>query len=280
LIDGVFRTPRPNFGAGDVSLSDNASGRSLAGSILVIGAAARAIADGLLSIVLAPSCAGCRVPLEQPTASVVCDRCWNGIEPFSPPVCRVCCDPLLSWRTDDGRCPACRASATRIVRGAAIGAYDGILRSLLHALKYDGRRSVALPIAELMAVHGRDVLDGADCVVPVPLHWSRRWKRGFNQSAELARRLPVPMLQALKRRRMTRSQTALPASARRANVRTAFRVARTASIRDLCIVIVDDVSTTGATLDACAETLLRGGAREVRALTAARVVTRRPRRQR
>ena len=160
-----------------------------------------------------------------------------------------------------------------ILRGRAIGSYDGSLRAIVHAFKYDGRRSLASPLASLLERCGSDVLDGADLVVPVPLHRAKRRRRGFNQAEDLARRLPLPMVHALERLRHTPSQTDLPAAARRANVQGAFGPAGRLQIRDAVVVLVDDVSTTGATLDACARVLIGEGAREVRALTAARVVT-------
>jgi ComF family protein len=147
----------------------------------------------------------------------------------------------------------------------------------VHALKYAGRRSLARPLAALMERHGGDVMDGAQLVIPVPLHRSRKQARGFNQAAEIARHLPVPMVSALRRVRATLSQTDLPAAKRHANVRGAFALTRRARgrLRGATVVLIDDVSTTGATLDACARVLLDGaGAREVRALTAARVVSR------
>ena len=121
---------------------------------------------------------------------------------------------------------------------------------------------------------GTPVLEGADFVVPVPLHPLRRFVRGFNQASELAQGLGLPVRHALRRTRNTGSQADLPAGRRHANVRGAFRVAWRAPIRGACIVLVDDVSTTGATLEACARTLMDCGAREVRALTAARAVSR------
>ncbi|MEO8077227.1 MAG: ComF family protein [Acidobacteriota bacterium] len=144
----------------------------------------------------------------------------------------------------------------------------------MHALKYDGRRSVARPLASLMARHAHDLIDGAAVAVPVPLHRSRARARGFNQAAEIARHLPVPMAHALKRIRRTASQTDLPAGARHRNVHGAFSLAGGANVQGAIVLLIDDVSTTGATLDACAAVLLEAGAREVRALTAARVVSR------
>jgi ComF family protein len=161
-----------------------------------------------------------------------------------------------------------------ISRSRALGAYDGTLRAIVHALKYDKRRSLAPRLSAMMCEAGAAVLEDADFVVPVPLHPLRRFARGFNQASALAQRLGVPVVHALRRTRNTGSQADLPAGRRHANVRGAFRVARRAPIRGACIVLVDDVSTTGATLEACARTLSESGAREVRALIAARAVSR------
>jgi ComF family protein len=157
-----------------------------------------------------------------------------------------------------------------------VGTYEGSLRSILQAFKYDRRRSLAAPLGRLMRLRGADVLAGADCVVPVPLHWRRRWRRGFNQALDLACHLEMPVRSALVRHRNTRTQTDLPADARLRNVRDAFTVGRRVPVSGLRIVLVDDVSTTGATLEACALVLVAAGAAEVRTLTAARVSTRPP----
>ena len=234
----------------------------------------RAAANSLLSVLFAPPCAACGRPLEAPLEAAVCDACWKGIRLLSPPFCGVCGDPLRSWRANPGqRCEPCAVRRRHIAAGRAIGDYDGSLRAIVHALKYDGRRSIAQPLGALLRRHGSEILCGADLVVPVPLHWARRWRRGFNQAHELAMALGLPVRGALRRCRATRSQTGLSADERRANVRDAFVLSQPGRLDRLCVVLVDDVSTTGATLDACARTLTEAGAREVRTLTAARVAT-------
>ena len=171
-----------------------------------------------------------------------------------------------------------RWSSARITAGISSGRYDGALRDVIHAFKYEGRRSLAVPLATMMRDAGQPVLQDCDCVVPVPLHPWRRLRRGFNQARDLAERLDRPVADALWRVRATPSQMALPAGARRTNLRGAFIVSPFhvrgaplygAPIRDRVVTLVDDVRTTGATLDECATVLLRGGAREVRALTIA-----------
>jgi ComF family protein len=172
------------------------------------------------------------------------------------------------------RCPRCRRHHRAVDCARAVGAYEGALRAVIHALKYQGRRSLARPLGRLMRDRGADVLDGAYAVVPVPLHRSRRRQRGFNQAADLAKHVGLPALVALRRVRPTAAQAGVPAARRHGNVRDAF--AATAACREArgkVVVLIDDVSTTGATLDACARALKRAGVSEARALTAARVVS-------
>lgn len=241
----------------------------------------RRVADALLAALLAPPCAVCARVLERPLDGAVCETCWNAVA---------------------GTVPVRRMSRV-VACAAAIGEYDGVLREIIHALKYDGRRSVAPRLASLMALHGAEVLNGADALVPVPLHPARQRERGFNQAEDLARGIGLPVARLLRRARSTAPQVDLPASQRQRNVRHAFKAVdtgngrgtrasrraipsahaaerlrrstwlppRASRIEGRILVLVDDVTTTGATLEACARELKRAGAKEVRALTAARV---------
>ncbi len=237
----------------------------------------RTAVDAVLSVVLAPSCAACDELLDRPTHGPVCDRCWESIRPLTPPLCDRCGDPLPTWRTISiplALCPRCRRAGRLVDRARAVGSYDGALRAIVHAMKYEGRRSLARPLAALMRHRGADMLNGAACVVPVPLHPSRRRERGFNQAVDLAAHLGLPVVSALRRVRATATQTGLPAARRHRNVRDAFRATRAGlALAGATVVLVDDVSTTGATLEACARALKEIGVAEVRALTAARVVS-------
>jgi ComF family protein len=218
---------------------------------------ARTAANAVLSVLLAPVCAGCGAILDRPLDGCVCRNCWDGIR------------PVADLAFDSGEPLATLTS---------VGAYDGALREIIHALKYQGRRSIAAKLAAFMRVGAARVLRDADCVVPVPLHWRREHARGFNQARELARHLELPLVEALSRRRRTRPQVELSAEARRANVQGAFEARRprllrtTHTVTGLTIVLVDDVATTGATLAACAAVLKDAGALNVRGLTAARTV--------
>ena len=243
----------------------------------VVTQAARVLSDAALAVLVAPVCAVCCEPLESPTQGAVCGRCWTAVETFRPPCCVACGDALLSWRAvtlEERTCPRCRRAPPLVTVAAGIGPYQGTLQAIVQAVKYDGRTSLAGPLADLMRASGSHILHGADAVVPVPLHRSRRRQRGFNQAAELARYLGPPVLHALSRSRRTPPQVDLPAARRHANVRGAFSVRAGTEIRGLTLVLVDDVSTTGATLDACARPLLDAGAAAVRGLTAAKTVSR------
>jgi ComF family protein len=212
----------------------------------------RELADAAVAIALAPLCAACREPLDHPTRGVVCDGCWRAIEPLAPPPR----EPLPPG----------------IAVASALGLYDGRLRDIVQALKYDARSTIAAHLARRLSAAAGGLLAGADLAVPVPLHRSRERTRGFNQARELARHLPLPLADVLIRTRHTDAQADLPAARRAANVRGAFALRRRAAVDGRVVVLIDDVCTTGATLNACAAVLLDAGAAEVRALTAARAV--------
>jgi ComF family protein len=241
-------------------------------------------ANALLAVTLAPRCAACAKVLESPLAGPVCAACWGLVRTLSPPLCRRCGDPLPSWRVVSvalEQCPRCRRVPPLVDRGCAAGEYEGALREIVHAFKYEGRRSLARPLGSMLRSAGADFLRDADCVVPVPLHPWRRVRRGFNQATDLARQLDLPVVHALWRWRPTPAQAGLTAPARRRNVRGAFGMAplrsreSQAALEDRVVVLVDDVRTTGATLNECARVLKDAGAREVRALTVARAFYRR-----
>ena len=156
------------------------------------------------------------------------------------------------------------------------------MRAIVHAFKYGGHQTLAIPLAERLADHPHLRLEAVDLVVPVPLHPWRRVRRGFNQAERIARHLGAPVAHALSRPHWTSSQAGLQAAARGRNVRGAFtmaprlttrgRRALRAQLSQARVLLVDDVVTTGATLSACARILREAGAREVRAATIARTV--------
>ena len=240
----------------------------------------RTVCDPILALAWAPRCAVCDGVLAEPTQGVVCPDCWRRIELSTPPVCESCGAPRAGLghargEERDLRCRACRELRGQIRRRAA-GPYDGVLRLLVHALKYGGRRSLAVPLGNLLRRAGHELLSDADYVVPVPLYPLRRWTRGFNQATDLARQVGLPVAEALSRRRATLPQTGLTAAERTRNVRSAFAVKRRWRQGDIDgrrIVIIDDVYTTGATMEACADSLRQAGAHQVSGLTIAVTMT-------
>ena len=164
-------------------------------------------------------------------------------------------------------------------RARAAVRYDEIARALVHRFKYGDRLDLAPMMGRWMARAGRELLADAEALVPVPLHWRRLWARRFNQSAALAGAISAlagaPVLHdAVKRVRATPQQVGLDKTERAENVQGAFRVPpeRKAEIAGRRLVLVDDVLTSGATVDTCARALLRAGAAHVDVLVFARVV--------
>ena len=152
------------------------------------------------------------------------------------------------------------------------------MKEIIHALKYERRRTISPRLGAIMRECGRELLRDADAVVPVPLHPRREYQRGFNQADDLAQHLGVPVAHLLTRVVFTQSQIELPKHQRQENVKNAFAFnpdPRSLIPDPRVVVLIDDVATTGATLEACATVLKRSGVKEVRALTAARVVNER-----
>lgn len=203
---------------------------------------------------------------------------WSKLHFLSDPLC-ACCGTPLDLAVEEGQlCGACLVRRPAYGRARAALAYGDVSRDLVLALKYQGRRDSLDLLARWMASAGAELLRDADLIVPVPLHYFRLVRRGFNQSvwlgAALTRRCGADLcVDALKRVRATPIQGGLSAEGRRRNVEGAFRVrkGREALLKDKKILLVDDVLTTGATAEACSRALKRAGAQCVDVLTLARV---------
>jgi ComF family protein len=236
--------------------------------------------DAALCALFDPACAACRGPVGPGRVGPVCSGCWSAIKLVSPPWCDRCGEPLQSWRHtpgSDGQCPRCVAHPPHFDLARAFGLYEGALREIVHALKYRGHRSLAAPLGALMEETGRGLLEGADAVVPVPLHPWRHLRRGFNQADELAQALGRRVWRPLRRRSLRVPQARLSGHQRWTNVRTAYGLFRlragAPARRPKYVVLIDDVMTTGATLDACSRMLREGGVEWIAALTLARAAT-------
>jgi ComF family protein len=230
-----------------------------------------------LDAVLPPLCASCRTPLAD--AGGLCPACWAQMSFIAPPYCERLGIPFVYDPGPGVLSMEAIADPPAYDRARAVARYDGVARELVHRLKYGDRLDLAAFMGRWMARAGRELLDDADALVPVPLHWRRLWGRRFNQAATLARTaaaesgLPV-LTAALTRQRATAHQVGLSRSARAINVQGAFAVTPEgrAAIHGKRIVLVDDVLTSGATVDACTRVLRRAGAGTVDVLVFARVV--------
>ena len=227
--------------------------------------------DSLLGFALPPRCAGCGIITDQ--LHSFCARCWTAIEWLGDRGCVTCGLPLEA--TDIETCAKCLAEEPTIQRTRAAVAYGELTRTLPLRLKYS--RKVAL--ARTMARYMWPLLSPAEGAVlmPVPLHRSRLWARGFNQSALLARELGRlsglavdPFI--LRRRRRTAPLKGMNPTRRRREVSGAFEVERKDGIRGRTVILVDDVLTSGSTAEACARTLRRAGANRIELVCWARVV--------
>lgn len=232
--------------------------------------------------VFPPRCAGCRTWNEH----IFCASCQNDLQPITTPWCFCCGKPFdkSAQVLPQSLCADCRdnryhAAPSLTARRAPLE-YSGPIREAIHALKYRGKTALAKPLAELLWEYCANVpqtLETVDLIVPVPLHPFRRWRRGYNQSMllaqELSRLAQRPMAEVLMRTRHTQPQIELGTAQRAANVSGAFaldeRTWPTYSAIQSAL-LLDDVATTGSTLNECARVLKKAGVPTVYALTIAR----------
>jgi ComF family protein len=174
---------------------------------------------------------------------------------------------------ETGRCALCRLGLQGFDAVYSYGSYEGTLRELVHLFKYGGVRPLAGPFGKLLA-RALPRETAFDVIVPMPLHWFKKWQRGFNQSdllaCEISKKWGVPVRTLVRRQKATRPQAGLTNSKRRANMSGAFKIPRGRSLAGIRVLLVDDVVTTGATASACARVLKRAGAAHVALLALAR----------
>ncbi len=250
---------------------------------------------GSLFAALFPSeCRLCGIPLIAPTTLPVCQGCIDAIVPFEIPRCGRCGEALVAGfraQLPGACCNNCVREQPLFERAVAFASYDGALRDLIHMLKYKHMETAAdvlgSMLAETIAPLESDFVNASAArllVIPVPLHISKLRQRGFNQSELLAasavkrlRKRPGPIRyqvesSALVRRRATESQVGLTREQRQANMRGAFAVSLKNRIAGNCVLLVDDVFTTGTTVGECARVLLKAGAKKVWVSTVARAL--------
>lgn len=237
-----------------------------------------ATVEGAIGIVYPPSCIACHAATGQTQA--LCPACWSGISFIERPFCERLGTPFPIDLGEGLLSPAAIAEPPVFQRARAVCRFEGTARDLIHRLKYSDRLDLALTLGRMMVQAGQSLLAETDLIVPVPLHRTRLWRRRFNQAAALAEVIAAHSARpyspfALERRKRTRQQVGLTKAQRADNLQGAFVVPvhRRPLVEGRAILLVDDVLTTGATVNAAARALLRAGATRVDCLTFARVVT-------
>jgi ComF family protein len=225
----------------------------------------RNLCSQFLDVLFPPRCVGCRQ-----VGTWLCSRCLDRIPRVKPPYCSRCGNKTAAGSL----CSRCQTAPLEIDSIRSVVYFEGVLRDAIHHLKYRGHTVLAKVLGGLMATYWMQHPIPCDIVVPVPLHVSRLRERGYNQAALLAREMTQQAGLSLNehtliRQRATASQVELNAEERGANVHDAFRCTSDAPDGKQ-VLLIDDVCTTGATLQACAIALRQCGARTVRALTLAR----------
>ena len=242
------------------------------------------LAAGLLRetllLVYPPMCAGCSRAFYSERSEPFCRDCFIALDLISEPYCPLCGIPFSSEKTTNHLCGDCLGSVHRFDRARATGFYQGLIREVIHRFKYGAKTFLVRPLARMLIGPGNELtrMHRIDTIVPVPLHCKRLRQRGFNQASLLARRLgsllKIPVdYSSLKRTRWTDPQIGLNRNQRAANVKNAFSLKAREKIKGKGILLLDDVLTTGETVNQCVRVLKKdGGAREVVVLTVARTV--------
>ncbi len=232
---------------------------------------------GLFNLLLPDDCRLCETPLGNVSRIPVCPACLLSVRPLQAEYfCRSCRTPFVDAYPLDEHdlCTVCRESQVNFDAAYSYGSYDGSLRDLIHLFKYARIDSLSTPLSRLM-IRAMPRDERFDAVMAVPMHWWKRWERGFNQAELLAkpvaRSLGVPLKHNLRRPKRGQAQAGLGHMERLENLQTVFRVSEPRELAGKRILLIDDVFTTGATLRAAAGVLREAGAIRICAMTLARV---------
>lgn len=224
-------------------------------------------------------CQLCRLGRAGPDEGYVCGDCWHEVRFIEPPFCRRCGLPFSGEITQEFECANCQGVRLYFERARGAAVAKGPLREALHRYKYNNARWFGVFLADILwRQAGSSLLkEPCDLIVPVPLFPLKKREREFNQAEEISKIIgektnwPVET-KAIARVRNTRTQTQLTRQERAENMRRAFQLKNDANIKNKRVLLIDDVLTTGATTNACARALKRGGAKEVAVWTVARGV--------
>ncbi len=236
--------------------------------------------SAVFQFVLPPQCPCCGKFLEE-NQQGFCSTCLSEIHWIRPPFCSICGTPFISGEIQNHPCSACTIHRRYFTIARALGAFEGSLQAAIHRWKYEGKTHLTPFFAEWIAggLNRYWELNSLDLLIPVPLHPQRLRERGFNQGLllvkELSRRTGIPYLRTiLKKKKPTLPQVNLSGVERERGLRGTFHVIEKQELSGKSVLLVDDVYTTGATVNECSKVLLRGGAKKVDVLTLAHAVRR------
>lgn len=233
----------------------------------------------LLDLVFPPRCPLCRTIVSHTTTA--CADCWQQLNFISSPFCCQCGLPFEASDSEENasllKCISCLEVPPAFSSARSAYVYDAASKKMILSFKHGSAFHLMPFLTQALVGAGQELFKDVDVLIPVPLHWRRLYKRGFNQSALLAQHLGHALkkevdISSLKKTKNTPSQGDLSLEDRRKNVAACFQISSPAKIKNKSILLIDDVMTTGATLNACAKILLKeGGAKDVKALCLARV---------
>jgi ComF family protein len=235
--------------------------------------------NDLGEIIFPPLCLGCAEILHSSTTQIFCPACSDDIKFITGNLCPVCGATFSGSPAQSHLCGDCLGNKTYFFRARAVFCYETFILKAIHQFKYKRNISIGETLASFMAGFPFPDIDFTDysLVIPVPLHIKRLRERGFNQSLILAhalekkRQIPVNF-SVLKRKIFTLTQTGSNRNERKQNIKGAFEITDRKIIAGKNIILIDDVYTTGATINECAKTLIKAGARKVSVLTLSRVL--------
>ncbi len=235
----------------------------------------RAWVDATLDLLYPPLCGFCRGSVEN--GKLLCASCDANAVPISGPACQICSEPFEGEIDHPFTCANCAERKFHFDYAVASYRSTGIVRECIHRFKYNHQfwlRHLLTQWLESNLQDRRLAENRPDCLVPVPLHPARKRERGFNQAQVLAELLSkktgTPIWTGLERHRFTDSQTQFDREKRMENLRNAFQIRHTSEVRNLHLLLIDDVLTTGTTVDECARVLMQAGAASVRVAAVAR----------
>ena len=242
------------------------------------------IKEGLLNLIFPLDCKICEKPIRESKGYSICEDCFKDIKLIDRPYCVKCGKPFLIstdlFKQDrEILCVDCKRKKYSFEFARSIGVYLGILKECIHLFKYYGEKKLAEPFGKLLIdylIKNQEFKKGIDLIVPVPLHKNDLKRRGFNQSILLSRTIgnyfSIPVEEILIKKKLTSSQVNLSKKEREKNILRAFSIERIEEIKDKNVLILDDIFTTGSTVEECARELKKAKARNIFVLTLARSV--------